>query len=57
MAQQPKMTPHISPCDAFEETCPKEADFHLFPVTSIVNEEMQQDPQSSFIQVRLFIIS
>ncbi|XP_073238070.1 uncharacterized protein [Porites lutea] len=42
-------TPY-SPCDAFEETCPKEADFLLYSVTSIVDEEMQ-DPQSSFIQV------
>ena len=45
-------TPY-SPCDAFEETCPKEADFLLYSVTSLVDEEMQ-DPQSSFIQVRLF---
>ena len=45
-------TPY-SPCDAFEETCPKEADFLLYSVTSIVDEEMQ-DPQSSFIQVILF---
>ena len=45
-------TPH-SPCDAFEETCPKEADFLLYSVTSIVDEDMQY-PQSSFIQVRLF---
>lgn len=44
-------TPY-SPCEAFEETCPKEADFLLYSVTSIVDEK--QDPQSSFIQVRLF---
>ncbi|CAH3022285.1 unnamed protein product, partial [Porites evermanni] len=46
-------TPY-SPCDAFEETCPKEADFLLYSVTSIVDEEMQ-DPQSSFIQLYRYL--